>query len=268
MTMCRMLGFVSRRPVPIDWCLWEAPRSLHWLSLNGCKAPHRDGLGLVYKDAKGKMELHRWGREALTQPAEPRFPELMEIKTTLLMAHARQASVGYKHMTTSAEAHPFFEAGIYLAHNGTIKDAGNLDAAAGTDTQKLLRWLNANWTTHSLFGLEEALRKLLQRVENYTGMNLLITDSSSLYAFCCYRREPGYYTLHYRIAEGLAIVSSEPLDEDPKKWQPLANGELLEITPALKIRRKQLKRLPHLASSSTLLSTTFQIMGPTRRLWR
>jgi predicted glutamine amidotransferase len=236
-----MLGFMSRQPVPIEWYLWKVPRSLHWLSLNGCKAPHRDGYGLVYKDNNGAMRLDKWGREALTQAGDQRLPELDNIKTTLLIAHARQASVGYKHMTTSAEAHPFFENGIYLAHNGTIKDAGNLDAGEGTDTQKLLRWLTANWTTRNLSSLEEALQKLLKEAKDYTGIDLLITEGSSLYAFCCYRREPGYYTLHYRIADGLAIVASEPLDKDPKKWQPLANGELLEITPDLEIKRKRLK---------------------------
>jgi len=241
MFMCRMLGFISREPILISRYLWEAPRSLQWLSLHGQKAPHRDGLGLTYKDADKGMKLYKWGREELTQLKEKGFPKISDAKTTLLIAHSRKASEAYKQMTTAAQAHPLFEDGIYLAHNGTIRDAHKLRAREGTDSQKLIHWLAHNWRPRNPSGLQEALQKLLTLVKGYTAINLLLTEGSHLYAFCCYSREPEYYTLHYHLDEKIVIVASEPLDEG-LRWQPLACGELLQIAPNLELRKTRIAR--------------------------
>lgn len=238
--MCRMLGFISREPIPISRYLQEVSQSLHWLSFHGQKAPHRDGLGLAYKDTDNQeMKLYRWGRVELTQYGEitdlPNFPT--GVRTTLLIAHARKASKAYEHLATSAQAHPLFKDDIYLAHNGTIHDVDKLNTQGDTDTQRLLHWLACHWKPRTPSKLQETLKRLLGLVKKYTALNLLITEGSHLYAFCCYSDNPEYYTLHYRLdlEGGLAIVASEPLDSG--SWQLLANWEFLKISPKLEFER-------------------------------
>ena len=230
--MCRMLGFISRAPKPIYPYLGEAPRSLRWLSLHGQKAPHRDGFGLAYKDVTGQMKLLKAGREKLSQFEAERLSRISDLKTTLLLAHARQASAAYRQMAEATETHPLCADGIYLAHNGTIHDAGKLSTVPGTDSQKLLDWLVHNWQPRNYSGLQEALRKLLKLIKDYTAINLLITDGDHLYVFCCYRQEPEYYTLHYRLDEDFVMVASETLD-DEELWHQLNSGMLLHVTPRL-----------------------------------
>ena len=229
-----MLGVMSREPMSIGYYLWEVPRSLCWLSCSGHKAPHRDGMGLVYKNSDGRMTLHRWGHEELDQLDVKGSRALAREKTTLLIAHARQASSGYREMT-AAQAHPFVEDGIYLAHNGTIRDADSLKGGKATDSEKLLHWLASHWQPRNLLGMKDTLKKLLTRVEDYSAINLFITEGNHLYAFCCYMQEPEHYTLHYHQTNKQVIVASEPLDDG--WWQPLRNGELLEISPAMALKK-------------------------------
>lgn len=188
------------------------------------------------------MKLRRWGQQELTRLEEQGFSKISDAKTTLLIAHARKASKDYRQMVTAAQAHPLFEEGIYLAHNGTVQDAHKLSPREGTDSQKLLHWLAHDWRPRNPSSLQEALRKLLTLVEGYTALNLLITEGSNLYAFCCYGREPEYYTLHYRLDKSIAIVASEPLDEEDQQWQPLASGELLQIAPNLELWKTRIAR--------------------------
>jgi predicted glutamine amidotransferase len=226
-----MLGFISRMPKPICFYLEEAPRSLRWLSLHGQKAPHRDGLGMAYKNVRGQIELFKAGQEELPQLETEGFSKIRGLQTTLLLAHARQASKAYRQMTETAQAQPLSSDGLYLTHNGTIHDVAKLGTLEGTDSQKLLHWLAQNWQPRNSSGLKDALQKLLKLIQDYTAINLLITDGSHLYAFCCYRREAEYYTLHYNLDENLVTVASEPLDDEP--WQQLGSGVLLQITPRL-----------------------------------
>lgn len=230
-----MLAFMSQEPKAISHYVWEISRSLNWMSHSGRKAPHRDGFGLAYKNSDGQMTLRTWGSEELPDLEKRSFAEITDIQTTLLLAHVRQASQGYRKMT-AAEAHPFVRASIYLAHNGTIRDPDSLDQqGAGTDTQKLMRWLTANWEPRNFRGLQVALHKLLTRVKDYTAINLLITEGTHLYAFCCYKEEPEQYTLHFRTEENLVIVASESLDDGA--WQQLHSGELLQISADLMIQK-------------------------------
>ena len=232
--MCRMLAFMSREPKPISHYVWEVSRSLQWMSHSGRKAPHRDGFGIAHKNDEGRMILRTWGQEELAPLEARQFADIAGIKTTLLLAHARQASEGYQEMT-SAEAHPFLEDTLYLAHNGTIRDVHALGGSEGTDTQRLLRWMIAHWKPRSFLGLRAALMQLLGAIKDYTAIDLLITEGTHIYAFCCFREQPEYYTMHFRVDETLVIVASEPLDDGA--WQQLRSGELLQISPDLTVQQ-------------------------------
>ncbi|MDD2911982.1 MAG: class II glutamine amidotransferase [Candidatus Bipolaricaulis anaerobius] len=225
--MCRLVGALAGTPFPLRRYLLE-DHGLLALSLRGAKAPHRDGVGWAYRDARGRMRLHRWGGGALAGndglPGDP-SPE-----TTLLIAHARKASPEYRAMRGAIHAHPLVRDGVFLAHNGTVRDTSSLGDGNGTDSQRILDWLVRTWHPRTPDRLVEALRELLGLIHDYTALNLLLTDGSSLYAFCCHTRDPDYYTLHRRGGDGAVVVASEPVD-GRAGWEPMPNGTLLAVGP-------------------------------------
>ena len=119
---------------------------------------------------------------------------------------------------------------MFLAHNGTVRDAASLGDGSGTDSQRILDWLAGAWHPRTPDRLVEALRELLGLIHDYTALNLLLTDGSSLYAFCCHTRDPDYYTLHRRGGDGAVVVASEPVD-GRAGWEPMPNGTLLAVGP-------------------------------------
>jgi|Deesub1362A_J573_1020465.scaffolds.fasta_scaffold01599_10 glutamine amidotransferase len=233
-----MIGFVSKKKVPLRRYFVSAPRSLLYMSLHGKKAPHRHGFGYLWKTEEAAIAVRRYGSGDL-EKTPGALPDALPVASTLAIGHVRKASPIYRVHTGAREAHPFAEWGIFLAHNGTIYDADVLDPNPGIDSQKLARWLAHAWWPRTPEGLAKALERLLQEVQDFTAIDLLLTEGTNLYAFCCFNRNPDYYTLWYRATKDTIIISSEPVDEEPT-WQPMKNLELLWSTPDLKVHRRQI----------------------------
>ncbi|MBC7222297.1 class II glutamine amidotransferase [Candidatus Bipolaricaulota bacterium] len=229
-----MLGVVSSKPFPIRRWLVDASPGLLGLSLRGKNAPHRDGLGYAFRDPFGKWRLFRFGPRVLTQNE---IPGPIDSEALVLLAHARKSSREYRGFCGAVYAHPFFYDGVFLCHNGTVRDAHLLGDWLGTDTRKILLWLGKRWRPRSAERLEECLAELLQLLQDYTGLNLLISDGENLYALCAYKQDPDYFTLWVREGEGFVVVASEPADEE-RAWYPLQNRELLVIFPGGFCERK------------------------------
>jgi len=230
--VCRLLGVATREPRSPRETLIDAPRSLHAVSLRGAKAPHRDGIGWAWRDAQGRMRLHRWGAQALAGhdllPGDPPPP------TSLLLAHARKGSPGYASLRGAVHAQPLAHDGLILAHNGTVHDVDALGEGGGTDSQVLLRWLARAWSPRTHDRLVQALAELLALVRDFTALNLLLTEGTTLWALCLYTQDPDYYTLHWRQGDGEVVVASQPVDDQPG-WAPLATGTLLRVGPDLAV---------------------------------
>ncbi len=225
--MCRMLGVVSSKAFPIRRWLVEASPGLLGLSLWGKNAPHRDGLGYAFRDARGQWKLFRFGPKTLVQKE---IPGPINSEALILLAHARKSSREYQEFRGALYAHPFFYDGVFLCHNGTVRDAHRLGDWLGTDTRKILLWLAKRWWPRTVARLKGCLAELLQLLQDYTGLNLLISDGENLYALCAYRENPDYFTLWVCEGEGFVAVASEPADE-AMAWYPLKNRELLTIFP-------------------------------------
>ena len=234
-----MIDFVSRDRIPLRRYFIAAPRSLLHLSLHGKKAPHRHGFGYLWKGREGAIALRRYGREDMERVPHG-LPDPLTAASTLAIGHVRKASPTYRAHTGATDAHPFAEWGVFLAHNGTIHDADVLDRGPGIDSQKLTRWLAHAWWPRTPEGLAVALETLLHTVRDFTAIDLLITEGTNLYAFCCYSRNPDYYTLWFRDAGDAVIVSSEPVDDDPG-WREMGNPELLWVTPDLRVHRRPIE---------------------------
>ncbi len=233
-----MLAAASLEPLPLRSWLVDAPHSLNAMSWQGQKAPHRDGFGYAYCDENGRMRVHRWGTQALEKAGQG-LPGNLEVRSRTVLAHVRKASTEFRHLRGAVHAHPVVHPGLVLAHNGTVRDAHALDPSPGTDTQKLVRWLAQKWSDGTLDGLSQALAELLRMVRDYTAINLLLVKSKSLFALCLYRQDPQYYTLHWAQTPRAVVVASEPVDPS-WGWQPMANGELLEVGPDLTVSRRLL----------------------------
>jgi len=234
--MCRMLGVVSSEPFPIRKWLVETSPGLLGLSLFGKNAPHRDGLGYAFRDPSGRWKLFRFGPKALN---EADIPGPINSEAVILIAHARKASQEYRGFRGAIYAHPFFHDGVFLCHNGTVRDANELGEWLGTDTRKILLWLTRNWWPRTPERLKECLSELLHLVQDFTGLNLLISDGESLYALCAYSQNPDYFTLWVQEGEGLVAVASEPADA-AKTCHPLQNRELLFISASGFYKRTRL----------------------------
>ncbi len=230
--MCRLLGVSAREPAPLQRYLSGFPHGLLAMSLHGAQAPHRDGVGWAYRDGCGRMRLHRWGRGPLV--GSEGLPGDLSRQTTLLVAHARKASPEYRTTLGALQAQPLVRDGLFLAHNGTIRDVAVLGEGIGTDSQRLLDWLVEAWRPRTPERLPAVLSKLGGMIRDYTAVNVVLTDGDILYALRLCARDPAYYTLHWRTGGGAVVVASEPLDEGPG-WTALGNGELLAIYPDLSV---------------------------------
>ncbi len=226
-----MIAVLAREPFPLRRYLIEEKNSLLHMSLWGRKAPHRDGLGYAYLDPEG--EWHgplRWGKGEL-QGMEG-IPGPVDEEAILLIAHARKSSPEFRDLAEATYSHPMEADGVILAHNGTLWDHRSLWREADTDTQAIVHWLSHHWYPRTTGRLIGTLRELLEKALDYTALNLLLSARGYLYAFCCYSRDPDYYTLRYRESDGRVVVASEP---GTGSWKLIPNRTLLVVDPRLRL---------------------------------
>lgn len=231
--MCRMLAFVSDEPLEMAPYLAHLAR----LSARGNlvdrweKRPggnHPDGWGIAFR-RQGETVLVRSGRPAATDPALPGTRGT----TDRFLGHARYASD--TETVNEENSHPFLLQGIALAHNGTFRGRIGEEAQRRkvSDTLVFLESMAGRWKERTHAGLCEALSRLLgdeELVGSYSAANMLIAAGESVFALRNYRKDEGYYTLFLRSGSGLAVAASEPVDDFPG-WRPLANGELVDLSP-------------------------------------
>lgn len=231
-----MLGVWSCEPFPIRYWLMDASPGLLGLSLAGQKAPHRDGLGYAFREVNGRWKLFRFGPQALAQTG---IPGPLDSPALMLLTHARKASPEFQKFRGALYAHPFFYDGLFLCHNGTVRDVERLGSAQGTDSWRVLVWLARCWQPRTPEKLQVCLRELVGFLHDYSALNLLLSDGENLYALCAYTQDADYFTLWVHEGAGLVAVASEPADAK-LAWQPLANRELLVIGSEGKTARVKL----------------------------
>lgn len=224
--MCRMLGVWSPQPFPLRRWLLEASPGLLGLSLRGQRAPHRDGLGYAFRDPQGRWRLFRFGPKALAQEG---IPGPVDAPATLLLAHARKSSPEYQGLRGAAHAHPFFYDGVFLCHNGTVRDVDRLGAGWGSDSRRVLLWLARRWRPRTPERLGACLAELLRTLQDWSALNLLLSEGEDLYALCAYTRDPDYFTLWVHEGPDCVAVASEPADA-ARPWRPLGNRTLLRVS--------------------------------------
>ncbi len=219
--MCRMFGMIAAEPVSARELLSDSPRGLRALSHE-----HADGWGVAVH-AGGGWLVHR----GTTCAARcPRYDDLAtNIAARLVIAHVRKRTVGE---VSLANTHPFQRDRFAFAHNGTVRDVAALVARTApehlaqlegdTDSERLFAFV---LTFVDAFGdvargISRAVRAL-QSISDVGTASFLLSCGTRLYAHRFGR------TLYTLAREGVAMIASEPLTDEP--WREVGERELVVL---------------------------------------
>ena len=256
--MCRLLGASASRPVDLEYFLVTGPRPFK--DLGGLEAPgwapfpdknsHPDGWGLGWYEAG--MPRCRKRPEPAAQSVELRR-QTAQARSKAFVCHIRKASQGEK---TEQNCHPFRHGNWLFAHNGTVtraplyeklNDQHRAALEGTTDSEVFFHCILQN-IEKGEDKVEPGIRRSLEEVEKYefSAMNFLLADGTSLYAFRQASRDQDYYSLRYLPvaswpasagpAEDLraVLVCSEKLTDGD--WEEIPLGHLLVVSPGLDCR--------------------------------
>lgn len=171
---------------------------LYDMANEGKHAPHHDGFGYV---------LYLQNEITAYKSVDP-IRKVNGIYGTTLIAHARKKSSSTKSIINTQ---PFLSDNVSFAHNGTIKGLGKKGRSDSYHYFKMV-----------LKGLPSAITKI--REMEFTSMNFIITDGTYGAAYREVRKEPGYYSLFYKIEDDRFTVSTEAMGG---KWYEIEDKTLV-----------------------------------------
>lgn len=238
--MCRHLAYLGP-PVNLGTLVLDAPHALArqaWAprEMRGSGTINVDGFGVGWYPAPGKAPVsYRRDRPIWSDPY------LVELSRSTgapaVLAAVRSASAGMP--AGEAACAPFGTDGWLFSLNGRVEGwPGSVAPLAEqlpvTDlltmpavTDSLLLWALVRHRLHRK-GPAEAIASVVTDVAAAapgSRLNLLLTDGQQIIATAA------GHSLHVRTGAGAALVSSEPIDEDPA-WEPVADNTLLVATAA------------------------------------
>lgn len=253
--MCRLFGMSAggERAHATFWLL-NAPDSL---AVQSHREP--DGTGLGWFDQSGEPCV---SKQPLAAYGDERFAEeAREVSSSTFVAHIRFASTGALEVRNT---HPFEQEGRLFAHNGVIEDLPALDARLGdarrlvagdTDSERFFALITHEIAAHggdAGAGIAAACRWVAEHLP-ILSINFVLAcvdelwalrypDAHELYVL---ERAPGAPLVHesrfgsrvhseHGATRPLAVVASEPMDQDPG-WRLMGSGELLRISETLEV---------------------------------
>jgi gamma-glutamyl hercynylcysteine S-oxide hydrolase len=236
--MCRHLVYLGP-PVPLARLLFDPPHSLAHQSwaprdMRGGGTINADGFGVGWYVAGAPVRYRRasplWSDADLVRLAEVTV-------SGAVLAAVRSATVGMPVVETAAA--PFTDGPWLFTHNGVVRGWPDSVAklAARLPVADLMT-LDAPTDAALLWALvRDRLRAGLPPAPAVVGvvnevvaaapgsrLNLLLTDGHAAVATTL------GHSLWLRHADGAALLSSEPLDDDPA-WRPLPDGHAVVVTP-------------------------------------
>ncbi len=222
-----MLGLVAARPIALTALLVDAPRSLAALSHE-----HPDGWGIAAR-VDGAWTIDKSERCAA---ACARYAGVARAASaSLVIAHVRQKTVG---PTSLANTHPFRRGSFVLAHNGTLRATGAVEAQTSsrrlaevegeTDSERLFAFVMSR--VDELGDVERgvvAAVRALHRLDDVGAVSFLFSDGEELFA---HRLGRTLYALERgddgRRTRSVAIASERLTDE---AWREIDQGSLVSI---------------------------------------
>jgi predicted glutamine amidotransferase len=263
--MCRLFGLhAGVADVAATFWLLDAPDSL---AAQSHRNPDGAGIGAFGPDATptlSKQPIAAWSDAEFATSA-------CELRGTTFVAHVRYASTGAH---TTANTHPFLQAGRLFAHNGVVQGLDQLDArlaelGAGclvlgeTDSERIFALITAETERCEGDvgrGLVAAIGWVADHLPVY-ALNVVLATATDVWAL----RYPATHDLfvlarpaggterggpldartpriHARSdalqSQPCVIVATERMDSDPG-WRLLEPGELVHIDAGLMVRSSQ-----------------------------
>ena len=235
--MCRMLGIISRKPIPSKYLRDFRVLAEVGKVPKGAKEPgHKDGWGIVYYDGEAPMYLGVQPSNALQdEKYDVAMEKLEETKMPgVLIAHLRKRSVG----TVSLEnTLPFINGKWCFAHNGTIYNF-HREGEDATDSKRFFRSLIQEMES-SNNGLEDAIRRVVTDIRTnykYSSLTFLLSDGNKLYAYRDFSRpkDEDYYGLMYAEDDQMVLFTQERMWQ--KDWTTVSNKCLVVVDKELGIK--------------------------------
>lgn len=185
---------------------------------------HGDGWGIAYLD-NGFLSVHK---SADSCYEDERINEFRELNTPLLLMHARRGSKGVRKLEN---VHPFRAKDHVFFHNGTVKEPlhfnNDYQPHGETDSEQLLYYLLS--TNEPIISIN-SLAERLDKINNYSGMNTLLSDGRVTYVTNWFAYNPNYYTMKLLRTVKFVLISSEVLPGyKDYAWERLANRTILRV---------------------------------------
>lgn len=238
--MCRLLGVVTRSPLPLTTALGDLAVPFTELSRE-----HGDGWGVASwpgPDGVGPRVVKGPGRAAGDELWDR---TLGGTPTDAAVLHLRMASPGLP--VVPGNTHPFTAGGLAFAHNGFFSpydaldeliDPGLLAGAAGsTDSERFfLRVLTLLRDKGPVDALARAADDIRARTA-FASLNCLLLTGEALYAYAdedpgsevSRRRGPDFFRLRHRADGERVVVASSGVPQPDGAWHVLPYRQVLEV---------------------------------------
>jgi len=238
--MCRLLGVVTRAPLPLTAALGELTVPFTELSRE-----HGDGWGIAAWPGAGG------GRPRVVKGIASAAGDwlwehaLAGTHADAAVLHLRMASPGLP--VVPGNTHPFTAGGLAFAHNGFFSpydaldeliDPGLLAAAGGsTDSERFfLRVRTLLRDEDPVDALARAAADIRARA-SFASLNCLLLTEEALYAYAdedpdsevSRRRGPDFFRLRYRADGDRVLVASSGVPQPDGAWRVLPYRQVLEI---------------------------------------
>lgn len=187
---------------------------------------HGDGWGVVYlADDQLKMQ-----KSIIPYYEDPGVEKVKDIKSPLFILHARKKSDG-KGLVRMENVHPFRYDNYVFCHNGTVNEdllfEEKFTPQGETDSERLfyyiISYINGEMN-------ENILSDKLNRVNDFSGMNSIMSDGKISYVVNWYAKKPGYYTFKMLVKENFLIISSEILPSyGGEQWTKTRNHDIIKL---------------------------------------
>ena len=160
--------------------------------------------------------------------------------TTLLLAHARSA---FRNQGIIVENNmPFYdETNVFIfngeLHGVTIKETGR------TGAEKVFNFIKRFDKGNMLEAMEKGIGILNRRARFVKAMNMIVSDSRSIFVASQFNEKPDYFTMYCKQSKGNVIICSEaganpgvsdPYPAEPQtfgksEWKPIDNNTIMKF---------------------------------------
>ncbi|MGW1412617.1 class II glutamine amidotransferase [Streptomyces sp. NPDC002403] len=239
-TMCRLLGVVSRKTAPLSELLAEDITSFLALA---CE--HGDGWGVASLTPDRSVASVK---EPVPADTSDHFQDALRTAITdAAILHLRMASPGLT--LRPGNTHPFGDTQVAFAHNGDFSPASCLDDVIGdellagaegdTDSERFYlavrrRIDEGMEPPKAILSTAADIRALATR---FASLNCLLLTPAALYAYSAHdpysdvirRRGDDFFTLNYRSSSDSVVIASTGWPQRAPLWSALPEGLVLEI---------------------------------------